>query len=276
MAARGADRSRNRVLACFWLCNGGQVSITLGPKAVGVTLNIGQALTRGTRRAVSTSGLIIMALVGVYQLVFIGALNTVMRRQIPATVQPPQLGYTFPVSVQVAGALAVAGIVFGIGVYLAAARALVRPVSDLSTFPRELLTRRLGRAMVSVTVAHVAISIATILGFMLLVIPGVFLAISLVFVIFAIGVEDRRTIGALRRSWGLARGNRWRLLALGLLVTITITVANGIGSMFALVDPTAGQVLSILLTTLFTILGYGILADAFVQVRDLTETELPS
>ncbi|WP_336135312.1 hypothetical protein [Natronomonas amylolytica] len=233
-----------------------------------MSLQIGDALGDGIRRSLTYSGGVLMVLTFVYQLVFLGAVNTIFLEVLPPEVEGSgQLGLALPIPVAAAGVLAVLGLAFGVVFYIAATRALTREQSELDSLPSELFTRRIGRAFISAVGANIVVTIAVTIGFVLLIVPGVFLAISFIFVIFAIGVEDERAIDALRRSWGLSSGNRWSLLALGLIVGVVTSVGSGLGSVFSFISPVAGQVVSLALTSVFAILSYGILADAYLQVR---------
>lgn len=231
-----------------------------------MSLQIGDAIGDGVRRAFTYSGGVLMALLFVYQLLFVGAVNTIVAESLPAEAQQGSLGLTLPVPVAVAGVLAVVGLLFGVVLYLVATRALTREHSALGSLPAELFTRRIGRATVSAVGANVVVSAAVTVGFVFLVVPGIFLAISFLFVVFAIGVEDERAIDALRRSWELASGDRWSLLALGLIVGVVTAVGSSLGSVLSVVAPVAGQVASLALSAVFAVVGYGILADAYLQL----------
>ena len=232
-----------------------------------MSLQIGDALGDGIRRSLTYSGGVLMALTFVYQLLFLGSINAIFVDILPPEAQQSgQLGFALPVPAAVAGVIALLGLAFGIVLYIAATRALTREQSELDSLPGELFTRRMGRALVSAVGANIVVTIAVTIGFILLFVPGIFLAISFIFVIFAVGVEDERAIDALSRSWELASGNRWGLFALGLIVGVVTGVGSSIGSVASFVSPVAGQILSLALTSVFSIVGYGILADAYLQV----------
>ncbi|MEF8802486.1 MAG: hypothetical protein V5A56_15905 [Halolamina sp.] len=234
-----------------------------------MSLQIGDALGDGIRRALTYSGAVLMALAFVYQLVFVGSVSTIVLDTLPSEVeQTGQIGLVLPIPVAAAVVLAILGLAFGVVLYIVGTRALTRQQSELDSLPRDLFIRRIGRAFLSAVGANIVVSIAVTIGFVLFIIPGVYLLISFLFVIFAIGVEDERAIDALRRSWGLSSGNRWSLLALGLVVGVITSVGSGLGSVFSLISPVAAQVASLALTSVFAIVSYGILADAYLQVRD--------
>ncbi|MBO4248096.1 hypothetical protein IL252_09750 [Halomicrobium sp. IBSBa] len=238
-----------------------------------VTLQIGTALGRGSRRALSTSGIALMALTVAYQLVFVGSINTAVAGMLPDSAQQGQIGLTLPISTSVSGLLAVVSILFGTYVLLVATRLLVREPGELSSLPSELFTHRVGRALVAAVVANVVVSITVTLGLIALVVPGLFLSVSFTFVFFAIGVEDQGPINALRRSWELATGNRWRLFGLVLIVGIVAGAVGGLSSLFAMAGPAVGQIVILTIISIVTIVNYGILADAFVQLRTEAASE---
>ena len=234
-----------------------------------MALQIGRALGRGIRRATNSTGVVLMVLTFLYTLVFVGSMNAIVVGVLPRNVrQQGQFGLTFPLSASVAGVLLVLAFLFSFVVILAATRAFTREPGTGSTLSADLFTRRIGGALASMVGAELVVSVATTIGFVLLVVPGLFLAVSFVFVVFAIGVEDARAVDALRRSWDLARGHRLRLFLLVLVVGVATGLVSSLGSLLSITNPVAGQVVSLALAAVFSILGYGVLADAYVQVRD--------
>jgi len=235
-----------------------------------MALQVGQALGRGARRAFSVSGIVALVLTICYQVVFVGSFNTVIVNRLPPSVQTSDvgtIGFTLPLSTELAAALGLAALLLGIGVFLVTARLLTRDLASLSSLPSRLFTRRIGPAFLSALVVSVVLAVVIPLGFALLVIPGLFLTVSLQFALFAVAVEDAGPIGALRRSWEVASGNRWRLLALVVLFGVLGGIGGAVGSLFAFVSPSMGQLASLVINSVLVILMYGILADSFVQLR---------
>jgi hypothetical protein len=233
-------------------------------------LQLGQALGRGARRAFSISGIAALALTICYQVVFVGSFNTVVVNRLPPSVQSSDvgtIGFTLPLSTEVAAALALAALLLGVGVFLVTARLLARDLPALSSLPGGLFTRRIGPAFLSALVVSVVLAVVIPIGFALLFIPGLFLTVSLQFALFAVAVEDSGPIDALRRSWDLASGNRWRLLALVVLFGVLGGIGGAVGSLFAFVSPSMGQLASLVINSVLVVLMYGILADSFVQLR---------
>jgi len=214
-----------------------------------------------------------------YQIVFISAMNTVVLNNLPSGVSPREIGLSglsLPVSTGVAAAIGVVSFLFGICLFFVAARLLSRDVSELGSLPASLITHRFGRAFLATLVVSVLLAIVIPLGFVALFVPGLFLAVSFQFTVYAIAVEDRGPVDGLRRSWDLAGGNRWRLLAILVLIVVLSVIGSAVGSVLGLVSPTAGQLASMLLTSVFVVITYGILADAFVQLRGEDGATTPS
>jgi hypothetical protein len=57
-------------------------------------------------------------------------------------------------------------------------------------------------------------------GFILLIIPGIFLLIRFYFAVVVVVVEGERGTAALRRSWRLVKGSTWRVLGIVLVIAI--------------------------------------------------------
>jgi hypothetical protein len=105
---------------------------------------------------------------------------------------------------------------------------------------------------------------------LLLIVPGVILAVGLVLAIPAVVLEPGLSpMKALSRSWQLTRGSRWRIFGLGVVLLVLIYVpVIAIGTIFAVLlpgsmpaGPTAGSamlaaVLALAITGLVQIFIY--------------------
>ena len=236
-----------------------------------MALRLGRAVSRGIRRSLSVSGLVVLGLTALYQIVFVTALNTLIVNQLPDQIPPREAGVsslTLPLSTDAAIVVTVVSLLIGFGVFLVAARLLSRDSAELSSLPADVFTRRIGRAFLSAAAVSLVLGVVIPLGFALLIIPGLFLAISFQFAIFAVAVEDDGPLDALRRSWELASGNRWRLLGLVVLFGVVGGISGAAGSVVSLASPLVGQLVSLGANSVFLVLMYGILADAFLQLRE--------
>lgn len=234
-----------------------------------MALHIGRAIGRGIRRTLNPVGAVLTVLTFFYMLLFVGAVNTLVGLSLPAQVsRRAELGLTFPVPGIIAGAIMLLAMAIGIVVYLAAARGFTRRPRTRGTLSADLFTRRIGRAVLSALIANVIVSVAVIVGLILLVIPGIYLAVSFLFVVFAIAVEDAGAVESLRRSWDLAAGNRWRLFLLFVLIGAGTSLFASVGSVVSIVDATAGELISLAVSSILGIISFGILSDAYGQLRE--------
>ncbi|WP_299331833.1 hypothetical protein [Haloplanus sp.] len=234
-----------------------------------MALHLSQAFGRGVRRSFSVSGIVALVLTVCYQVLFVGSFNTVVVDGLRSRGLSGDagIGFLLPLSTEIAAVLAVSSLLLGIGIFLVAARLLARDVSALSSFSGDLFTRRIGRAFLSALVISAVLGVVIPIGLVLFLIPGLFLAVSLQFALFAAAVEDTGPIESFRRSWELASGNRWRLLALVVLFGIVGGIGGAIGSVFSFISPAVGQLASLVINSVLVILMYGIVADSFVQLR---------
>jgi hypothetical protein len=178
------------------------------------------------------------------------------------------IGLTLPVSGTVATGVFLVSVAFSAVYFVGLARALTRPVAELSTFPSELYTRRLGRATVSMFLGGVVVMLSVTIGLTFLILPGVFLAVCFLFFIFAVGVEDRGVVDALKRSWGLSRGNRLKLTVVVIFSGVIGAVTGSVGTVLDLAgSPIVADLVSNAISSVLFVLLYGIMASAYLQVQ---------
>jgi len=75
-----------------------------------------------------------------------------------------------------------------------------------------------------VIVVALLLSLVIALGFILLIVPGVFLTVAYAVVIPAAVVERPGIIGAFKRSWELTKGYRWRVFGILLILLVIMFV----------------------------------------------------
>lgn len=231
-----------------------------------MTLTLTRAFSAGIDRATTRTGAILLGLLLVLQFVLVASINTVVVSAIPPTAAGP-VGLTLPISGTAAAILLVASYVAMAAYFVVLARAFTRPIEQLSTFPDEIYTRRIVRATIAMVVAGMLAFVAIMIGFALLVIPGIFLSICFMFVIFTVAVEDRGVVGSLRRSWALSRGNRLKLAVIVLLLGLLGAVIGILGFVFELAGaPLVGDLVSVLVNGLLFVVVYGILAALYLQL----------
>lgn len=155
--------------------------------------------------------------------------------------------------------LVLAGAVLGI----VTMRAFYR---DLADFPTAAHTRRLVRTVLVTVVVSVVVFVAVAVGTVLFVLPGVFLAVSLVFSVLAVVLEDAGVVEALRRSWSLTAGNRLRLFVVGFVLVVVSGVVGAAVGAVGIVAPLVGDVGGAVVAGVTSVLGVGVLVGAYRQL----------
>jgi hypothetical protein len=91
--------------------------------------------------------------------------------------------------------------------------------ADAAGVPSDLASAAgvVGRRAVKLLLTNLGLLLILLVGFLLLFIPGLWLSVALAVALPASVVEDLGPQGALRRSFDLTRGQRWRIFAFGIL-----------------------------------------------------------
>ena len=118
-------------------------------------------------------------------------------------------------------------------VFIVSESYLGRPIAAREALRRA--TPYIGRVLV----CSLLMTLAVLLGFMLLIIPGIVLIVGLVLAVPAVVLEPGLSAsGALSRSWALTRGSRWRMFGLGLTLLVLLYVpVLAISGVLAMVLP---------------------------------------
>lgn len=148
---------------------------------------------------------------------------------------------------------------------------------ETERLPSEAFTRRFGPALLNLLVGGLVFAVAVAVGFVLLVVPGVFLLVSLVFWAVFVVDEDVNFIEGFRRSWGLTSGHRLRLFLLGLLVILVVLVVNVLFGILGLLLGTVAALLGVLVGQIggafVTVFSWATLAAAYDQLDDADAVE---
>jgi hypothetical protein len=119
----------------------------------------------------------------------------------------------------------------------------------------------------SVLLVGVLVGLSVGLGLVLLIVPGLIVAVRLAVAMPALIVEDARGRAALRRSWRLVRGRSWMVAGVLVLATfLSWMVAFGVGLVLGLIglpDVVSGAVAQIIVTPLSALAS----ASAYVELR---------
>ncbi|SFS02272.1 hypothetical protein SAMN05216559_2621 [Halomicrobium zhouii] len=139
--------------------------------------------------------------------------------------------------------------------------------AETRTIPATLVRRNLAWATLHAVVAGVLVAIATAIGLVLLIIPGIFLALSFYFVRQVIALEDATTSEAMGRAWDLSAGNRLDLVGLAVVVALVGLVASIPPALVGLVSPLAGAVAGAVTSAFVLVFSIAATTRAFEQVR---------
>jgi len=100
--------------------------------------------------------------------------------------------------------------------YLRAVRGSRPEVNDLFSVFR--------RAWLNAVIANLVVTVIVSIGFVLLIIPGIFLAVRLCFVPYIVADEGAGPFQALSESWNRTSGHFWTLFGAGLLAIVCVII----------------------------------------------------
>lgn len=247
-----------------------------------MSLSVGDALRDGLGRTFERNGLLLIGVFVVIQLATAVGLDTLtranleyLRRQdaLPggAVAGVGDTSTPFAIGLGVTAALLV---VFVVALLAEAARivAVRTLVSDRTdTVPAGYVRRNIGMATLNGFVGGIVVFTLTLIGLVILIVPGVFIAVSFLFTRQEIAVRDVNFVDAMGGSWELAVGNRFELLLIGFVVLIAELVVVVIGAIVGAADPTAAALFSAVAGAVAAVFGIASLSRAYVQLREVDE-----
>lgn len=214
--------------------------------------------------------------IGLLSLIFVGAPAAVLGLLLPTRITPAELAGRMPsmfgeifIGALIAGLL---GIVATAGIAYVAVNGLRGRNVDLG----EALSK-VGPAYLGVLGMTILIGIATGLGTLLLVVPGIFLALSWSVAVPARVMEPIGAIDAMSRSWRLVTGYRWQILGLVVIMIVVAfvgeIVVGIVSAIFALVG---GRVIvSVLVSPLLSVVvaavGGALMSAVYNRLVNLKE-----
>ena len=241
-------------------------------------INTTNILKQGYSRSIEQNGLTLMGIVFVIS-VLNGLLGISITRWMagqqlasgavqmnPTTLLPPVLGGI------VAFVLSIALLVVSIG----AIRVFVS--DETERLPREYFSRNMVWAAINFVIGGIIFGIIVALGFVALIVPGIFLLVTLAFWTVYVAVEDQNFITAFRSSWGLTRGYRLNLFVLGVAVTLLILLVNlvfGLGNLAS--GSLAGDIVALVFaqiaSAITTVFATAVLATAYTELKARQDEE---
>ncbi|MFC6975377.1 hypothetical protein ACFQL1_13130 [Halomicroarcula sp. GCM10025709] len=235
-----------------------------------MSLQIGPVVSGAFDRLVSRTGAILLLSYAVLMLAIQSMVNTVfaaLYRQagFDAAVEVLPLVLDIPL-----------GLAAGVSSSPACSRRISRssPFGPSSpargSFPADALTRNVPLAVLNLFVGGLVYGVLVFAGSLLLLVPGLFLYVALVFMVPYVAVEDRNFVAALRRSYALTAGNRIALFGLLVLLVAVGAVFGGmVGFGASLLLPAALAQLAITLVQApVSLVSLAVISVAFRQLRD--------
>ena len=236
-----------------------------------MSVDIGQVVEEGGRRTIARNGLYFVAIVWVLGVLNGLSSNTITQGMLSGLptqgpMGPPTVGPTLGISPGVAAVLSLVFTLLSVIVSAAAIRTFV--TQETETIPRENVTRNLLLMLVKLVVGGIVFSIAVGIGIVLLIIPGIFILVSLFFWNVFVVVEDQNFIEGFQNSWALTSGNRIMLFVLGLVVVIIGAVVAGVvGVVGGLIPGIVGFAVGQIGTAFASVFWVAAAARAFLQLN---------
>jgi hypothetical protein len=118
----------------------------------------------------------------------------------------------------------------------------------------------------------VIVSVGFVVGLLGIIIGGfvvaAFLGVSLVFVRQAVALDDENAIGALSQSWSVAKGDRWYLLGLVVVLFVISLVIGGAGGLVGgLLGPAVNALVNVVVGATVGVFGIAVTTRAYQQLR---------
>lgn len=231
-------------------------------------VSIGQSLREGVTRAFSRNGILLIVawtIISALSLLTYNSWFAAVYADLPT--EPMLFGPSLDISPVFAG---IASLVLYLFSFIVMAGALRTFVTDnTQSLPGRHFTRNLGWMLLNLIVGFIVFYIALWIGFILLIIPGLFLLVSLFFWFVFVVVEDQNFYEAFQSSWATTKGHRWRLFGLGLIVTVAGWVIMGIPMAVSFALPEVGALILLgIATSVYGVFSLATAARVYVQLTD--------
>lgn len=188
----------------------------------------------------------------------------------------------FPLAVDIPDPIAlgivVVGVLFSVMLLAIAVRVFH---SDLeSSIPTELVFDNIAWVAVNLFVGSIIFAILWTVGLVLLILPGIFVFVTLIYFVAVVSVEDRSFIDGMSRSWRLTKGHRIGVFLLFLayfVIAFGVSIAFGmVNSFIYLLSPIAGQLVELFSQSLLMVFFAAILAISYRALSAPPEPDEPT
>lgn len=251
-----------------------------------MSLEVGSAIKYGVKRPLERDGLMVVAVLWIVMLVneamgqttASGVMQEFMGEELPAgageflgsdMVAPLAL----PIPNAVATLLGLVASILTITVMIVAYRTFVEETGE--SIPEESYQRNIVSTTIHGFIASIVFGILFVIGLVLLVIPGIFIAVSLAFFLAIIALEDVGFVEGLQQSWELTKGKRFDVFLLGVgivVVGLVIGIVGGIVSgALGFGSAALGAIVGIAFSAYSSAFTVGTLTHAYLQLDEDTE-----
>lgn len=229
-------------------------------------LSVEDALTTGFERIRQRNGLLLVGVV--YALAL---LESVVGPAEPLTIAVPGAE---DVVVAPAAPVGVPLVVDSLVSLLVAVGGLLTTIAALRVFAsgeterlsREAFTRNGVWAVANVFVGAIVFVVLVTLGFVALVLPGLYLLAALFLWTVPVAVEDENFGEGLRTSWRLTSGHRFKTFLLGVAFVVATIVVNVVAAIVGAILGPVGFLVTALGSAVVTVFGHGTVVAAYQQL----------
>lgn len=231
-----------------------------------MSLNIGDALSTGAEKLTTAAGIQLgIAYVVLQLLTAIGTNSAIATVDTAGADGMATPALALPIGVAGGAALATLAGILSVALTIVVLRTMAHDTAKLGSIPAGVADGML-KTWVFIVVAAIVQGIAVFVGFVALIIPGIFIMVSLIFTQVYIAVEGEGPFEALGSSWGLAKGNRFPLFGLGVILFVISLLVSIPATLVALAVPTAGTILNYVISGFVSIFTSAVLVAAYQQL----------
>lgn len=253
------------------------------------SLDVEEALRNAYGKTKARTGLVLIAAFFVIQLASTVASQSSTARtleqmdQLPpfmqdtlfeGAIQPGPLAFELPQSLITL--LSLATTVLSIAAAIVAYRVFASNARE--KIPEEAYKRNIGMATLNGIVAGFVFGVLVVIGFLLLIVPGIYLITALAFFLVFVALEDESFIDSLSSSWELTEGRRLSVFLLFVaivLVQIVAAVFGGIASAVAsFAVPELGALVEVAVGAALSVYSLAVLTEAYFQLRGESSAEM--
>ncbi|MDY6769623.1 MAG: hypothetical protein SVU88_01485 [Candidatus Nanohaloarchaea archaeon] len=227
-----------------------------------MSLAVGEAIQEGVERTLARNGLLFAAAFFLLNLVtaFMG-----MRGSTPAQAATGAPLAAVPGNAVTAAVIGVVMSLASLAISIAALRVFV--TDETEAVPDAAWKEDIGSALLHTVVGGVIFGAVVAVGFLLFVVPGVYLMLSLFFWTLYVAVEDESFYEAFQSTWELTKGHKWQLLALIIGIVAVNIVLGLVGMATSFVFPRiAGLLVMQALSAIGGVFALAVQARAYTQL----------